>query len=92
MEQAELLQVAGPGRDHGQDLGQLQPGHATLEGEEPQLVDQEADGVGAAVLQQGTLLHPGDVLQGQGAHAVVPDDRPEVNTLVFLKIRFSSLP
>ena len=82
MEQAELLQVAGPGRDHGQDLGQLQAGHATLEGEEPQLVDKEADGVGADVLQQGALLHPGDVLQSQGTHTVVPDDRPEVNTLV----------
>ena len=78
MEQAELLQVAGPGRDHGQDLGQLQPGHTTLEGEEPQLVDEEADGVGADVLQEVALLHPGDVLQGQGTHTVVPDDRPEV--------------
>ena len=37
MQQAELLQAAGPGRDHGQDLGQLQPGQATLQGEEPQV-------------------------------------------------------
>ena len=37
MQQAQLLQAAGPGRDHGQDLGQLQPGQATLQGEEPQV-------------------------------------------------------
>ena len=82
MQQAELLQAAGPGRDHGQDLGQLQAGQAALEGEEPQLLHQEADGVGADVLQKVALLHPGDVLQGQGTHAVVPDDCPEVNSLL----------
>ena len=37
MQQAELLQAAGPGRDHGQDLGQLQPGQAALQGEEPHI-------------------------------------------------------